>query len=119
MLPSQRLEQYSLRCPQEVLLVQVELPGPGVGLAGAGSGGVGSGGGGVGEMEDEVLVFKGFSSSLVNPTAFDPDVPVLPEGARIVAIARLRGPYNPQAPEYLEQGVTWETFEQVLRGMGL
>jgi hypothetical protein len=118
MLPIQRLEKYSLRHPQEVLLVRAEIVGEAE-VAGEANAVI------VDEvmvdevMVDEVMVFKGFSSSLVNPTAFDPDVPVLPEGAVITAIARLRGPYNPQSPEYLEQDVTWATFEQILRQMDL
>lgn len=48
-----RLEQYTLKRPNEVLLVEIETDG----------------------QPDEVAIFKGFSSSLMNPTAFDPDVP--------------------------------------------
>lgn len=97
LLPIQQLERYTLRFPQEVLLVQAEVDG----------------------VADEVMVFKGFSSSLVNPTAFDPDVPVLPETAVIVAIDRLQGPYNPQSPRYLERDVPWLVFQQRLIEIGL
>ncbi len=59
---------------------------------------------------DQVMIFRGFSSSLVRPTDFDPDVPVLPETAEIIAIARLQSPYQPEQPRYLEQGLSWSDF---------
>ncbi|HEY9659673.1 MAG TPA: hypothetical protein V6C65_14535, partial [Allocoleopsis sp.] len=59
-----RLEQYTIKRPQEVLLVTAEIDG---------------------EL-DQIAIFKGFSSSLVRSTAFDPDVPVLPPDAKIVSI---------------------------------
>jgi hypothetical protein len=92
-----RLEQYSLKHPQEVLLVDAEINGE----------------------PDMVAIFKGFSSSLMCPTAFDPDVPVLPEGVKIKQIARLQSPYNPNSPRYLEQGISWAKFEQHLEKAGI
>lgn len=92
-----RLEQYTLRHPQEVLLVEAEIDGE----------------------VDQVVIFKGFSSSLVRPTAFDPDVPVLPEGATIQSIDRLAGPYTPVHPRYLERGLTWAAFEAILGDLGI
>ncbi len=84
------LEQYSTRHPQEVLLVQLRWQGE----------------------ADEVMIFKGFSSSLTRPTAYDPDVPIIPEDAEILAIARLQAPYQPHAPQYIAQGLTWEDFQK-------
>ncbi|HEY9738665.1 MAG TPA: hypothetical protein V6D06_20370 [Trichocoleus sp.] len=92
-----RLEQYTLRRSQEVLLVSAEIEGE----------------------ADQIVIFKGFSSSLVRPTAFDPDIPVLPDDAVIISIDRLQGPYTPGNPRYLEQGLTWEVFEQILTDLGL
>jgi hypothetical protein len=92
-----RLEQYTAKRPREVLLVTAEVDG---------------------EL-DQIAIFKGFSSSLMRPTAFDPDVPVLPEHAQILTIDRLQGPYNPQSPVYLEQGLTWETIQPLLTEVGL
>ena len=43
----------------------------------------------------ELLVFRGFSSSISHPTAFDPDQPALPVNARIESAELLQGPYNP------------------------
>ena len=43
----------------------------------------------------ELLIFRGFSSSVSHPTGFDPDVPALPEGTRISGAELLAGPLNP------------------------
>lgn len=96
-LPGFRLEQYSLRHPQEVLLIRVTVHG----------------------QPEEIMVFKGFSSSLTGATAFDPDVPVLPEGAEIERVDRLQGPYQPNSPRYLEQNIAWPAFEARLTALGL
>lgn len=93
----QRLEQYTIKRPQEVLLVEVEIAGE----------------------TDQIIVFKGFSSSLMNPTAFDPDVPILSEDAIIVSIDRLASPYNPDAPHYIQQGLSKEQMEALLTEIGL
>ncbi len=94
---SKRLEQYTLKKPQEVLIVEVQI---------------------VGES-DRLVIFKGFSSSLMHPTAFDLDVPVLPKDAKIISIDRLRSPYNPNLPHYLQQGLTWEEMELLLTEIGI
>ncbi len=91
-----RLERYTERHRQEVLLVTVDVAGE----------------------PDQVMIFRGFSSSLMRPTAFDPDVPVLPERATILTIDRLLGPYNPENPHYLQRGLTWEAMEPLLEGAG-
>lgn len=90
--PLARLERYTEQRRQEVLLVKVRL----------------------GEDLDEILVFKGFSSSLVRSTDFDPDVDLWTEDAEIVAIARLKAPYDPQNPEYLEPELTWAALQERL-----
>lgn len=90
--PLTRLERYTEQRRQEVLLVKMR----------------------VGEEMDEILVFKGFSSSLVRSTDFDPDVDVWPENAEIVAIARLKAPYDPQNPQYLEPELTWAAIQERL-----
>lgn len=94
---SSRLEQYTLKHPQEVLLVTVEIAGE----------------------EDRIAIFKGFSSSLMRPTASDPDIPVLSEGAKIVRIDRLASPYDPDAPNYIQSGLTWQAMETLLVADGL
>jgi hypothetical protein len=95
--PGQRLEQYTIRRPQEVLIVKAEVAG----------------------VEDEILIFKGYSSSLMHATAFDPDTPVLSEQARIIAIDRLQGPYSPATPHYLERGLSWNAMQLLLQAVGL
>ncbi|MEL6471294.1 MAG: hypothetical protein AAFQ74_16330 [Cyanobacteria bacterium J06623_4] len=83
-----RLENYTLSHPEEVLLVQVTVD----------------------DEPDQILIFKGFSSSLMRSTAFDPEVPVLPEAAVIQSIDRLKGPYLPQSPSYIEQNIPLQDF---------
>lgn len=88
----QQIETYSNQHPQEVLLVKLQIDG---------------------EL-DEVMVFKGFSSSLMRATAFDPDVPVISDRAEILSIDRLTAPYKPNQPNYLQQGIKWEEFQNYL-----
>ncbi|MEO0408774.1 MAG: hypothetical protein AAF289_15635 [Cyanobacteria bacterium P01_A01_bin.135] len=84
MTPITRLEQYTLKRPQEVLLVNATIE----------------------EEEDTIIIFRGFSSSLMRPTATDPDVPILPPTATILSIDRLQGPYNPASPQVIEANLT-------------
>ena len=49
----------------------------------------------------ELLIFRGFSSSVTHPTAFDPDSPLLPEGTQIAAAELLRAPLKPGEEELL------------------
>jgi len=93
---AQRLEQYTAKHPREVLLVMAEIEG----------------------QMDQIAIFKGYSSSLMQPTAFDLDKPVLPDSAKIITIDRLEGPYNPHQPHYLQQGLTWDEFQPLLADTG-
>ncbi len=86
----QQLEAYSTKHPQEVLLVKLKID----------------------DELDEVMIFKGFSSSLMRATAFDPDVPVISDRAEIITIDRLSAPYQPNAPKYIQQQITWEKFQE-------
>jgi hypothetical protein len=92
-----RLEQYSLRHPSEVLVIHSQLEG----------------------QLDEILVFRGFSSSLVQSTDADPDVPVLDPEAQVIGIDRCQAPYNALVPKYLERGILAETFADRLDELGL
>jgi hypothetical protein len=49
----------------------------------------------------ELLIFRGFSSSVSHPTAFDPDQPALPEEALIETADLLLGPLDPAAEKVL------------------
>ncbi|MCC5635028.1 hypothetical protein LC593_04010 [Nostoc sp. CHAB 5844] len=92
-----RLEQYTIKRPQEVLLITVEIA----------------------DEQDKIAVFKGFSSSLMRPTAFDPDVPVLLDEATILSIDRIASPYNPEAPRYIQRGISWEAMQALLAEAGV
>ncbi|QKQ73521.1 hypothetical protein [Nostoc sp. TCL240-02] len=92
-----RLEQYTAKRPQEVLIVTVEIA----------------------DEQDTIAIFKGFSSSLMRPTAFDADVPVLPDGSNILNIDRVASPYNPETPRYIQQGLSWEAMEVLLSEVGV
>ncbi|MEC4803222.1 MAG: hypothetical protein SAJ12_09385 [Jaaginema sp. PMC 1079.18] len=94
MIPIHSLEQYTLKRPQEVLILTVILP--------------------EGE-EDQIIIFKGFSSSLMRPTAFDPDVPILPTTAQIISIDRALSPYLPDNPQYIARDLTPEDMAKLLR----
>ncbi|MCP9890859.1 hypothetical protein KBY57_07280 [Cyanobium sp. Aljojuca 7D2] len=49
----------------------------------------------------ELVMFRGFSSSTTHPTAYDPDQPLLPDGAVIETAELLLGPLNPSAEQRL------------------
>ena len=95
-----RLEELSRSRPDRVLRLTGELPGE------------------AGAMEPfELLIFRGFSSSVSHPTAFDPDQPALPESARLMSAELLQGPLNPAAeqrvagpmdPELLLEPARWD-----------
>ncbi len=97
MTPGLRLEQLTLRQPTLVLLVRAVVDGE----------------------ADEVLIYRGFSSSLVRPTAADPEVPVLPEDAEIEAIDVMVGPYNPSNPQYVHHGLAWADMVPILEELGI
>lgn len=97
MSPGLRMEQYTLKRPDQVLLVHALVEGE----------------------EDEVVIFRGFSSSLVRSTAFDPDVPVLPEDAEIQSVDILLGPYTPDTPRYIQKGLRWSDVEDLLQALGV
>ena len=93
-----RLEQYTLQQKQEVLMVHLETA---------------SG------KPDRVMIYGGFSSSLMMPTAFDPDVPVIAMDSTIKAIDRLASPYDPSNPQYLQSGLSLGEMEDLLAEMHL
>lgn len=92
-----RLEQYTLKRTDEVFLVAARVEGE----------------------DDQVVIFRGFSSSLMRPTAFDPDVPVLTENAEISTIDRLEGPFIPDQPRYIQQNLTLPEVEALLSDAGV
>lgn len=92
-----RLEAYTIKCPNEVLIVTAK----------------------VATKEDCIIIFKGFSSSLMYTTAFDPDIPLLPEEVEITAIDRVLSPYNPEEIRYIQQGLNWQEMESLLEAVGV
>ncbi|XP_010687806.2 uncharacterized protein LOC104901877 [Beta vulgaris subsp. vulgaris] len=65
----------------------------------------------VDDQEVEVLIFKGFSSCLSYGTSPDASKSVIPQRAIIKFIDRIKGPFNPANIEYIEKGLTLETFK--------
>ena len=93
-----RLEKYTLKRKQEVLMVHLETS--------------------CGEP-DTVMIYAGFSSSLMMPTAFDPDVPLIAVDSTINSIDRLASPYNPSNPQYLETEISLAKMIDLLEEMNL
>jgi hypothetical protein len=93
-----RLEQYTLKRKQEVLMVHLETAS--------------------GEP-DTVMIYAGFSSSLIMPTAFDPDIPVIAADSSISSVDRLVSPYNPNNPQYLDREISLSEMINILEEMGL
>ena len=93
-----RLEKYTLKRKQEVLMVHLETA--------------------AGEP-DTVMIYAGVSSSLMRATAFDPDVPVIAADSRITSIDRLASPYNPSNPQYIESGLSLEAMLDVMQQINL
>ena len=93
-----RLEQYTLKRRHEVLIVNLVTA--------------------QGEA-DSVMIYAGFSSSLMRATDFDPDIPIIAADSEIVAIDRLHSPYNPDAPNYIESGLSLSAMEDILQTMDI
>ncbi|HEY9703642.1 MAG TPA: hypothetical protein V6C58_14430 [Allocoleopsis sp.] len=88
MLLEKRLEQYTIKHPEEVLIVLIEVEND----------------------QDKIIIFKGFSSSLMGHTPADPDISIIPENAKIISIDRVKSPYNPNNPVYIQQNLSLENF---------
>ena len=94
------LETISRDRPDRVLRLTGELPSPEASALGADRPG----------EPFELLIFRGFSSSLSHPTGFDPDQPALPATAEIGAAELLAGPLNPSQEQRLAGPVAVEHF---------
>ncbi|ERN11381.1 hypothetical protein AMTRI_Chr04g244570 [Amborella trichopoda] len=68
----------------------------------------------VDDQEEEVLIFKGFSSLLSGRTSYDLSKCVLPARAIIKSIDIIKGPFDPSNIEYLEKDLKWEDFKHRL-----
>lgn len=92
MITIKQLENYSQQHPQEVLIIKA-----------------------IDNQEEvKIMIFKGFSSNLTGATEFDPDLPILPSTAQIITIDRLRSPYNPINPNYIQSDITTSEFLHLL-----
>ena len=96
------LEEISRGRPDRVLRLRGDVAVDAQGLPVAGVGGT--------REPFELLIFRGFSSSITHPTAFDPDCPALPEGAAIASAELLAGPLNPLQEHRLAQPQPVEMF---------
>lgn len=96
-LKEKRLETYTIKRPQEVLLITTKSE----------------------DQEDQIVIFKGFSSSVMQQTSYDPDIPVLSDDANIIQIDIVTSPYNPDTPHYLQKGLSWPQMEALLAKVGL
>ncbi|CAM8939603.1 unnamed protein product [Rhodiola kirilowii] len=75
------LEFYSQSAKQEALIVKATVD----------------------DSEEEILIFKGFSSSLSYGTSPDPSKSILAPELVVKAIDRVKGPFNPTDIQYIEK----------------
>ncbi|KAK3285629.1 hypothetical protein CYMTET_6774 [Cymbomonas tetramitiformis] len=92
----ERLESYTEIFEKEVLVVRASVE----------------------DEEDEILVFRGFSSSLFRPTPEDLSESVLPVGVVVNAIDRMPAPYDP-GKECIQEGMSVAEFESFLTEKGM
>ena len=78
-----QLEALSSRFPQRALRLHGTLPGD------------------QGPEPFELVLFRGFSSSLTHPTEFDPDHPLLPDGSELSGAELLQAPLIPGQEQVL------------------
>ncbi|KAI5083765.1 hypothetical protein GOP47_0003508 [Adiantum capillus-veneris] len=91
------LEDYTRTVPSELLLVHAMVD----------------------DEEDEVLVYRGHSSSLMRTTSSNLEDELLPPDAIINGIDRMEGPYNPDTPKFIEKGLSWDEFVNLQRSKAL
>ncbi len=96
-----RLEALSRNRPDRVLRLRGSLPAA------------------AGESEPfELLIYRGFSSSVTHPTAVDPDRPALPDGSEIDGAELLQGPLDPRSECRLAGPLPVERFLDPLAWQG-
>ena len=92
------LERYTQKVPHEVLRVEVEQAD--------------------GEL-DLILIFRGFSSSLMRSTPADLSQPLIQSGARFLSLDRLQGPFDPADPKLIQGNLDRAATHELLVGAGL
>lgn len=55
----------------------------------------------------------------MRPTATDPSEPVLPEDSKILKIDRLRAPYNPESPVFIQEAMTLLELTELFKTRGI
>lgn len=93
----QALERYTQRIPAEALRVQIQMEA----------------------SEDLVLIFRGFSSSLMGSTPANLEDPVIPLGAKLLRLERLRAPLDPVHPVVLAEYQDLDQVRRLLREQAL
>jgi hypothetical protein len=88
-----RLELYTLKRPEEVLRILIAEN----------------------SYFNEIIIFKGFSSYLTQETPSNPDVLLIPENAIVVEIDRIKSPYSPNNPNYIQKGLSWALMEELFQ----
>ncbi|MFQ3584373.1 MAG: hypothetical protein SNJ85_05495 [Cyanobacteriota bacterium] len=91
------LERYSQAHPQEVLRVQVDVAGE----------------------ADLVLIYKGFSSSLMRSTPANADEAVIAPAAQFRQLERLTAPYHPSQSQILATYSQWSELKAWLEQEGI
>ncbi|MCP9886178.1 hypothetical protein KBY97_13750 [Synechococcus sp. ATX 2A4] len=116
-LPSllQRLERISHERPDRVLRLRGRLPLELEGAAEMKPDGLDAPGEAAAAQADawepfELLIFRGFSSSVTHPTAYDPDQSALPPGAELASAELLAGPLDPSNERVLVAATAVEAF---------
>jgi len=91
------LERYSERNPREVLRIQLEQE----------------------DGSDTVIIYRGFSSSLVRGTPADVSEPVIPHQARLITVERIQAPLDPVHPRILATYSDLTAVMELLQGAGI
>jgi hypothetical protein len=91
------LERYTQQVPREVLRLQLQVEG---------------------EL-DCVVIFRGFSSSLMRATPTDLNQPVIPPAAKLIRLDRLQAPFNPDHPQVIAADLDAAATLALLRSVGL
>ena len=94
---AKQLEAFTLKHPDKVLMISTVD----------------------GDVEDQIVIFKGFSSSLMHPTDYNPDNQVFSEAAQLVYLDILASPYIPDNPVYIQKNMPWEAMAQQLADLNI
>ncbi len=91
------LERYTELVPTEVLQVYLQQDG----------------------QDDLVVIYRGFSSSLMRPTPKDLSQPVIDTQAQFLRLDRLQGPLDPANPQMIQADLDQAAMVALLQQAGL